>query len=394
MKEQRLARVKVLAAFVLGAALMAGAAWVYMEVSGKAVVDRESYTEYQELAEKYGKLSEIGDIIQDSYLWEEDEEAALDQACRVLVSALGDPYSRYLTKDEVDAMRDSLSGNMIGVGILIDEDEDGNIVVRDVVEESPAASAGIKAGDVITVIDGDKVRSGEEASEALSGDPGSRVAITYERDGEETRVTLVRGEIYQSSVDSAVLEGNIGYIRINAFGEKTAEEFSEELSAMEEGQVSGVIIDIRGNTGGLLEEGVKVADLLLPEGTVTYTENRRGERRTYTSDSSCTNLALTVLVDGDTASTAEMLAAALKDSGRASVIGETTYGKGVIQETVVFDDGTGLTLTTKEFFSSSGERIHEKGVVPDVIVSGGFRGDRDRQLEAAIAEIGAIARKG
>lgn len=394
MKERKIRWTAVIAAFVLGAAAAAGGLYAWMKAGGVIFAEEKTYDEYRRTAEKYEKLDEIEKLIEEDYLWDADENALLEAACGALLAALGDPYSRYLSEEEIAGMESRLSGDMVGVGIRIYENEDGAPAVSDVISESPADASGIEAGDIIRKIDGKKVSTTEEVSSALYGEAGTTVSVTYERDGEETTVSLVRGEIRDSSVNSVMLEDNVGYIRIKTFGEKTAADFASELSAMEKRQAQGVIIDLRGNSGGLMEQGIAIADALLPEGTIVYTEDKNGDRETFNSDSVCTSLKYVLLVDGETASAAEIVAAAVKDNGGGKLIGERTYGKGVIQETVFFDDGTGVSLTARQYFSPSGATIHEKGVKPDIETGTGDERGRDLQLEAAIEEITGQPGKG
>ena len=264
MNEGKKRIIAAAAAFVLGVGVTAGGVYGWMKATGTMLADEKTYEDYRETAKRYAKLAEIEELIESDYLWDADENDLMEAACDALLAALGDPYSRYLSEEEIAGMESRLSGDMVGVGIRIYENEDGAPAVSDVISESPADASGIEAGDIIRKIDGKKVSTTEEVSSALYGEAGTTVSVTYERDGEETTVSLVRGEIRDSSVNSVMLEDNVGYIRIKTFGEKTADDFASELSAMEKRQVQGVIIDLRGNSGGLMEQGIATADALLP----------------------------------------------------------------------------------------------------------------------------------
>ena len=274
MNEGKKRIIAAAAAFVLGVGVTAGGVYGWMKATGTMLADEKTYEDYRETAKRYAKLAEIEELIESDYLWDADENALLEAACDALLAGLGDPYSRYLSEEEIAGMESRLSGDMVGVGIRIYENEDGAPAVSDVISESPADASGIEAGDIIRKIDGKKVSTTEEVSSALYGEAGTTVSVTYERDGEETTVSLVRGEIRDSSVNSVMLEDNVGYIRIKTFGEKTADDFASELSAMDKRQVQGVIIDLRGNSGGLMEQGIAIADALLPEGAIVYTEDK------------------------------------------------------------------------------------------------------------------------
>lgn len=386
MKERKTGWIAAVVAFIAGVAVMAVCGFAYLKATGKIVTDERQFKEYEDVAERYAKVAEIEDLIREKYLWDIDEDQLTESLCDAMLQALGDPYSRYLSAEELEKMKNSLTGDMVGIGLSLYAGDDGSLTVSDVLDESPAAASGLRSGDVITEIDGSAPETVEDAAELLFGEAGTSVSLTYERGGSEETVSVVRGEIRENSVNSVMLRENIGYIRIKRFGEKTAEEFNSELSAMEEKQVSGVVIDLRGNSGGLVEQGIAVADILLPEGTITYTEDKDGNRETFNSDSVCTGLNYVLLVDKDTASAAEILAAAVKDAGGV-LVGETTYGKGVIQETTIFDDGTGAILTTRQYFSPSGAVIHEKGVKPTLEMTRGEEKGRDMQLEGAMEAV-------
>ena len=193
----------------------------------------------------------------------------------------------------------------------------------------------------------------------------------------------MRAEVTENSVDGTVLDGDIGYIRIASFAKKTAEEFKTELASMESKNVKGLIIDIRQNGGGYAEQGITIADMLLPECTITYMEDKQGKKKYYNSDESSTDLPYVLLVDENTASTSEILAAAVQDNKGGKLIGETTFGKGIVQVEYSFEDGSALKLTTHQYFSPNGKKIHKKGVKPDVVVKYDIGSGKDAQLARA-----------
>ena len=208
MNEGKKRIIAAAAAFVLGVGVTAGGIYGWMKATGTMLADEKTYEDYRETAKRYSKLAEIEELIESDYLWDADENALMEAACDALLAALGDPYSRYLSDEEIAGMESRLSGDMVGVGLRIYENEDGAPAVSDVISESPADASGIEAGDIIRKIDGKKVSTTEEVSSALYGEAGTTVSVTYERDGKETTVSLVRGEIRDSSVNSVMLEDN------------------------------------------------------------------------------------------------------------------------------------------------------------------------------------------
>ena len=203
---------------------------------------------------------------------------------------------------------------------------------------------------------------------AIRGEAGTTVKLLLKRGEEELELSIVRGKIETGTVESTTLEdGKIGYIRIKSFGDDTSKVFKEALSSMEAQNVEGLVIDLRNNGGGLFDEGVAIADRLLPTGIVSYAEDKQGRRINYNSDGKYCKLPMVVLINEATASTSEMLAAALKDNG-ITLVGITTYGKGIMQETHPYIDGTAVSVTVRQFFSPQGNQIHGVGVEPTEVV--------------------------
>ncbi len=218
----------------------------------------------------------------------------------------------------------------------------------------------------------------------MRGKPGTKVDIVVLRGEEELDFSITRANIVMQSVRSEMLDGNIGYIRISSFEEKTAEDFKQQVRDMEIKRVKGLVIDLRDNGGGLVESSVQIADLLLDEGVVTYTEDRKGEKEYYKAKAGKTDLPYVILVNGGTASASEILTAAVKDHKGGKIVGTNTYGKGIIQSIEQLSNGDAVKLTIMQYFSPNGSVIHKVGIKPDVEVEALATDTTDKQLEKAV----------
>lgn len=360
---------------------------VYIKAGDWVIVKNSDYERAISPDNEVRKFTEIDGWIQDTYLGEYDREEQMDDVYRAMVDSLGDKYTRYLDKEELEQLKQGINGSYTGTGIVsvVEREDKEGFLIADIIEGGPADSVGIKAGDIILEVNGETKEDVDSLADSLRGDPGTKVNILILRDNEEKEYSLIRGDIKGSSIESKTLEKeNIGYIRIRTFGEDTSSQFNSSLSAFEKAQVDGIIIDLRDNPGGLFGEGIKVADRLLPEGMIVYTVNKEGEKENFNSDAKKTNLPMVVLINENTASTSELLAAAIKAGGAGKLVGAKTFGKGVIQETHIFSDNTAVNITVSEFFTSDGNKINGKGVTPDKTIKKGSKEGEDLQLEGAI----------
>ena len=338
--------------------------------SALRVVGEDEY----EIIDRYRRLDEVRATLMNEYYQPLDEDELVLGAIRGMMSAVGDPYTFYYTADEMTAANEEFGGVYHGVGMLVQLTDDGAIEVARVYEDSPAEAAGVRMGDRIVAVDGVEV-SGEsaqtlnEAIDRIQGEDGTTVVLSVQRDGEILDLEVMRAEVSISYVEYQIINGDIGYINISQFSGNDVEGFQEAVSALQAAEVSGVIIDIRNNPGGLLTDVVEIADALLPEGLIAYVEDGHGNRTEYTSDADYWDVPLVVLVNGMSASASELLSAAIQDYGRGTIVGTTTYGKGIVQTLITFaEDGAGMQLTTASYYSPSGRSIHENGVEPDVTV--------------------------
>lgn len=343
------------------------------------------------------KLLAIESVISNYYVGDVNEEKLQEGIYKGFVAGVGDVYTTYYTPTEYAAFKEKSSGVYAGIGIQMTVDtSDNTVLVTDVFEGAPAEQAGILVGDKIIKaasknITGDDF---EILPTLVKGTPNTTVDITIYRPSEDKNYDFVvtRQNVTHPSVSSKIVENNLGYIKITQFEELTYDQFKKALSDLEAQNAKGLIIDVRNNPGGLLHITEKIADELLPKGLVVSTKNKDGEGEEYYSDEAYTKLPIVVLVNGNSASASEVLSGALKDHNRAKLVGETTFGKGVVQSIVPLSDGSALKLTTAKYFTPSGVCIQGIGIDPDYEVSlplelltrGNITESEDTQLQKAI----------
>lgn len=358
----------LVAAFVAGAVVMGGAT----AFLGSSDSDAD-----------YGKLDELYRYIDANYYDEYDKEALLDGACKGLVAGLEDPYSSYMNKDEYENWLLNLQGEYSGVGITFTQDFEGNYVVISVNKNSPAMKAGIETGDILIAVDGEYYDDMDLFADAIRGEEGTKVKLTYIRDNKENTIEMTRKKIEQYSVEYEMIDETTAHIKLTSFIENTAEEFAEALEAVKAKGAEKLVLDLRDNGGGLLNACIDVADEFLDEGVVVYVEDKNGKRDEYLAEDGKTGLETVVLVNENSASAAEILAAAMQDNGY-ELVGKTTFGKGVIQSTINLDDGSALKLTIMQYFAPDGDAINKKGVAPDHKVTDNDKTEKDEQLDKAL----------
>ncbi len=343
-------------------------------------------------------MYEIKDLIKKRYIGESDDQALMDGAIKGMVATLGDRYSAYLTPEENAELQINLSGTYGGVGLLVTIDpEDMMITVVKPFKDSPGMKAGILPGDKLVKIDGKEVsyKNYDLAVNMLRGEKGTQVTVTIYREGEEDLLefTLVRDIIVQDTIEHRMLKDGIGYISISSFDQNTAEEFTKGLEAlMENNELKALVVDVRNNPGGYLHICTQIADLLLPEALIVYTEDKEGNRDEKWSDEESIGLPIAVLVNEMSASASEILAGAIQDNSAGFVIGTQTYGKGSVQAIIDFKDGSTLKLTTERYYTPNGKSIDGVGVTPDVQVELpkellkklDIKDEEDTQLQKAI----------
>ena len=342
------------------------------------------------------KTGEIEELINAYYLDEIDGQKVEDTMYTGMVAGLEDPYSVYYSKEELESMEESISGAYSGIGATLTQDPDtGELSVVSCFDGTPAQEAGLQPGDVITGWNGKSVE-GMELSELVSKiktDPEEQLILEIERDGETLEVELTRREVQIPTVEYEMLDNQIGYIRLVEFDEVTADQFKEALEDLENQNMEKLIIDVRNNPGGVLQVVCDMLDQLLPEGLIVYTEDKNGNRKEYTSDEEHQfTKPLAVLANENSASASEIFAGAIQDYGIGTIVGTTTFGKGIVQRTFYLSDGTGVKLTVAKYYTPKGHDIHKKGITPDVEIvldeelknQSSISHEEDNQLQKAI----------
>lgn len=328
-------------------------------------------------------ISTITEILEDKYIGEVDKEALIEGAIKGMVESIGDVYTTYYTEEELESFTASTLGNFVGIGVYMQADiENNTIVVLSTIENSPAEAAGIQAGDQILKVDDVEYDASELElmSSKIRGEEGTEVKLTILRDGETLDITITRGNVHVNYITSEMLENNIGYIYIETFDDGCTEDFINAYNELVENGAEALIIDLRYNGGGLVDEALSIADLICDKGdTLLITVDKDGNQEIETSTTDATiTMPIVLLTNEASASASEILAAALKDNDKAEIVGETTYGKGVIQELILLSNGGALKVTSQEYYRPNGEQINEVGIEPDYQVS-----DIKEQLEKA-----------
>ena len=319
------------------------------------------------------QLAEITNLIQNNYYQDVSQEQIEEGVLHGAVLALGDPYSAYMNVEEKQSYNESLEGAYVGIGVLTTFNSDWQAVIAQVYNNSPAQKAGLQKGDIFVAVDGQKINtmSSKDLSEVtgkIRGEAGTSVEITIERNGQEMSFTVQREEVHITYVTSRMLANNIGYIKIDEFSGSALEEYQQAVAQLQEQGMQAMILDLRDNPGGFVDYAVEIADELLPKATIISVRDKNGNEKQYTSDSKSMDFPMAVLVNQNSASASEILTVALKENQRAAIIGEKTYGKGIIQSHFNLSWGGYLKLTTASYYSPNGNAIHEVGVMPDIEV--------------------------
>lgn len=319
------------------------------------------------------EILKIRAVIDEYYLNDIDEQKLIDGALKGYVEALGDKYTEYLVGEEWTEMETNTLGHYVGIGVYIAADTENNqIVIISPIVGSPAEEAGILSGDIITKIN-DIEYTGEQievAAENMKGEEGTSVKLEIKRDNKTLTFNVERREVRMNAVTSKKLENNIGYISIPSFDEGTATDFKNNAKKLKEEGVTKFIIDVRDNTGGIVSEALEIAESIVPKGKtlmITINKDNNREEEKSKEDNFITE-DIVLLVNGNSASSTEILAAALKDNGRAKLVGTNTFGKGVMQQILKLEDGNALKITTDEFLTPNGNKINGVGILPDEIV--------------------------
>lgn len=365
------------AALILSGVFMGRSAWNLLQAS------RAQEAASQSAAENTGsdtvanqrtmdKLKLLEDTIGKYYLESVDEQTLEKGVYDGLVKALGDPYSVYYSAEELKELQDKTEGIYYGIGAYIGIDADTSLPrLTGIIEGTPAQESGLRAGDLLYKVDGEEVQGLElmQVVSKVKGEEGTTVHLTIIREGESDylEIDVVRRKVESPTVNQKMLDNNIGYIQITEFDTVTLDQFTEALAVCRGSGMKGLILDLRGNPGGNLNTVCDIAREILPKGLIVYTEDKNGKRTEYTCDG--TNQIkepLVVLVDSGSASASEILAGAIKDYGIGTLVGTTTFGKGIVQRIISLSDGSAVKLTVSNYYTPNGNNIHKIGIAPDI----------------------------
>lgn len=369
--------------FIFGGICGIGVSKIYSDRGVFSFVNKKlsgsEYQEFKDMKKRYEKAEKLIALVKKYYYQDVKDEDINEGIYKGIFAGLGDKYSSYMTKKEYALYETAVTGEFEGIGVTVTENKNRQIEIINTIKDSPAEKEGLKKGDIIKKVDGKRYSELDKAVMAMRGRRGTTVQLVVLRKNKYLEFNVRRAKIVNNTVMEKIIEGNIGYIKITAFENKTAEAFIRALERMEKKGVKGLIVDLRDNGGGLVNAGVGVADKLLGKGLITFTKDKYGNKQYYKSDARKTRLPYVVLVNENTASASEIISAAIKDLGPGKIVGVRTYGKGVIQISQPVGDGSGLKLTIMQYFSPKGNVIHKKGVKPDYEVKG-----RQNQLKKAI----------
>lgn len=316
------------------------------------------------------KLSEIKSIVDKNFTGEIDDERLKDFMYTGYMAGLNDRYSYYMDKDTFDSFLRDSEGTYVGIGLTGLFDTDVNkIVVTDIIKNGSAEKVGIKKDDQITAVDGVSINNSNynEMFQKIRGKEGTTVKLTIFRPSENKtfEVEATRENISVPTVESQFLDDKIGYIKISEFDGVTYDQYMTALNDLKNKGMERLIIDLRDNPGGLLKTVVQITDTLVPKGTITYIEDKNGNKSYEYSDDDYLNIPLVIMVNGNSASASEVLSGAVKDFGVGKLVGEKTFGKGVVQNTFRLSDGSGIKVTIAKYYTPKGICIHGKGIQPD-----------------------------
>lgn len=333
------------------------------------------------------KLQVVKDYLKDNYIGELNTDKMIEGAIKGYVEGVGDDYTEYLSKDDYEELLVNVTGDFVGIGVYIYKDKENNLIVLAPMENSPAEEAGIEAGDIILSIDGENCNEMDinVASSKIKGEAGSTVELEIQRGTETLKKTVTRNNVEIKDSTSKVLDDNIGYIALSSFDADCSKKIAEYMADFQSKGIKYVILDLRNNTGGIVEEAVNISEMFVEKGDVVLHSYNKTEKETVIKSKSgkYTDIKLVVLVNGYSASASEIVTAALKDNKTATIIGTKTYGKGVMQEIQPLFDGA-IKITIEEFKTPNGDTINKKGITPDIVVEDDAETTEDEQLQKAI----------
>lgn len=319
------------------------------------------------------KFNEVRKILKERYYQEVDENKLVEGAIAGMAESLGDPYTVYFNKEQMKSFMEKSEGSYVGIGVSVIMDNNGILTVVEPFEDSPAQKAGLMQGDKIIKVDDKDVTGIKDENMIISmikGQENTKVKITVYRPSlnKPLDFEIIRKKIKIVNIKSELMDSGIGYIKIIMFDGSISKDFDRELRALLDKGIKGLIIDLRDNPGGAYGEVVRIADRLLPEALIVYTKDRYGKGDIQKSDKAFVDLPLAILVNGNSASASEILAGAVKDNNRGILVGTKTFGKGLVQEILPLEDGSGIKFTVSRYFTPNGVCIQSMGIEPDEVV--------------------------
>ncbi len=330
-------------------------------------ISREEYERYKQ----FDTLLELMDLVDYGYFEEYDVQDMLDGAANGLLLGLGDPYTFYYTPEEYAELWEEDEGEYAGVGIQISTSYlTGLCTISRVFDNGPAREAGVQKGDILYMVEDLYVNSStvNDAVDIMRGTPGTSVHVVFLRGTEEIAFDLIRAQITVNRIDYGMLNDEIGYIYLYEFAGDCAVEFQKAVNELQAKGAKGLIIDLRDNPGGWVDDAEKIGDIFLDKGTLCYLEYNDGNREYYKTKDGKVNMELVILMNEHSASSSEILTGALKDRANATVVGVQSYGKGIVQTVVELNGGAGMQMTIAQYYTPNGNAVHKVGITPDVVV--------------------------
>lgn len=333
------------------------------------------------------KLQIVKDYLNDNYIGDLNLDKMIEGAIKGYVEGVGDDYTEYLSKDEYEELMVNVTGDFVGIGIYMYKDKENNLVVLAPIEKSPAEEVGIEAGDVILAINGESCNEMDinVASSKIKGESGSTVELEIQRGTEIFKKTVTRRNVEIKDSSSKILDGNIGYITLASFNTDCSKEIINYMKEFQDKGINSVILDLRNNTGGIVDDAISISELFIEKGNIVLHSYNKAENETIIKSKSgeFKDIKLVVLVNEYSASASEIVTAALKDNKAATIVGTKTYGKGVMQEIQPLFDGA-IKITIEEFKTPNGDTINKIGITPDIVIEDDVNTIEDEQLQKAI----------
>ena len=365
-KKQRIYKTIMLVVLVAVISFISATVMMYNQMDG---AEKIKYVMVGDDA-KSDTLSRLQSVVSKYYLGEYDEEKMETEAAKAYIAGMGDIYSEYISAEEYDEFNTDVTGSLIGIGIYFGKTETNEMLIVEPISNSVAEKAGLLAGDIITKVDNYIVTvdsTTNDVADKIKGEVGTQVTLEVFRDGETKSFTMTRENVKLHYVETEMLENNIGYMNLVSFDADTSEEFKTKLEDLIAKGAKSLILDLRNNGGGIVQEATAIADYFLEKDkNIIVVKDKEGkEEITKTKQDKLTDLPLVVITNSQTASSAEILVSALKDNGRAQIVGIKTFGKGVIQNVYKLSDGSALKLTTHEYYTANGDKINGLGIAPN-----------------------------